>query len=232
MRHENSDPHVREAVGYMSPSRGNCNAGFTLVELLAVTAIILILSSLLMSAIRGVRLRARVVKVHAELKSLSEGLMIYYNGWERYPPAHKPCGVEGEHSNKYPPEALEQRCVDMIPKDIFNDGPTYKYVAPGPGRWNNAPTVVDIWVPRNYPDYQGERYNWNSDRRYSSQEKSPVKWALWSVGPFSQVRWYDVDNEHLPVPKRSWYRRGNPRESRKSVGIGIITRLSNGRISP
>ena len=201
--------------------------GFTLIELLVVIGVIAILLGLLLPALKGARLRARVAKVNAELRSLADGLEMYYNAWEIYPPAQKPCGVLAMNYNEYPPEALEAHYIDQVPKDVFNNGPRYKYVAPGPGWWNGAPTFVAIWVPQDYPEYQGEKKDYANDKMYLSQKNSPVKYGLWSVGPYSDVPWYDVDTEHLPVPKRSWYEYGKSKTSRKGNRIGIIARLSN-----
>jgi prepilin-type N-terminal cleavage/methylation domain-containing protein len=205
----------------------NTSGGFTLVEVLVVIAVIAILSGLLLPALKGARLRARIAKVNAELRNLADGLEMYFNAWEIYPPTQKPCGVLAESYNEYPPEVLAAHYVDHTPKDVFNNGPKYKYVAPGPGWWNGAPTVVGIWVPENYPEYQGERKDYANDKMYMSQKDSPVKYGLWSIGPYSDVPWYDADGEHLPVPRRSWYEYGKKKTSRKGNRIGIIARLSD-----
>ena len=205
--------------------------GFTLVELLAVIAVIGILAGLLIPAIRSARIKATVVKVHAELKSLSDGLEIYFNNFEKYPPARKGCTTNQGDYNSFPQEVITARCVDVIPEDIFNKGQKYKYNAPGPGWVNGWPQNVVMWVPKGYPDNQGEGNDKNKDVMYSSQNKCPIKWALWSVGPGGGLPFWESDNEHVPVPKRTWYSRGKAKKTEQGTPFGIITRLSNGRTS-
>ena len=84
-------------------------SGLTLVELLVVIAVIGILSSLLIPALKNVRLKAKVVKVHGELKSLSDGLEIYLNTFQKYPPARKGCTTNQGDYNAFPQEMLELR---------------------------------------------------------------------------------------------------------------------------
>ncbi len=206
-------------------------SGFTLIELLVTIAIIAVLAGLLVAVIQKARLKAKVVKVHAELKSLADGLEMYYNNFEIYPPAQTGC-IAQQHHNEYSIEVVKQRYVDVVPKDIFNNGPKYKYIAPGPGWANGFPMDIRIWVPKNYPDYQGENNDKQKDKDYWSQSKSPVKWALWSVGPYGALPCYESTAEHVPVPKRTWYEPGRPKKSKQGTVFGVITRLSNGRTSP
>ena len=205
--------------------------GFTLVELLAVIAVIAILAGLLLPAIRNARLKAKVVKVHAELKSLGDGLEMYFNMFEKYPPARKGCTTNQGDYNTFPQEVVTARCVDFIPEDIFNKGQKYKYTAPGPGWVNGWPQNVVVYVPKGYPDNQGEKNDKNNDVMYYSRTKSPIKWALWSVGPYGALSFWESDYEHVPVPKRTWYSPGNPRISEQGTQFGVIVRLSNGRTS-
>ena len=208
------------------------NWGFSLVELLVVISVITILASLLVVAVKNARLKAKVVKVHGELKSLADGIEMYYNDYEIYPPARSGC-VETQHHHEYSIEVVKQRYVDVLPKDIFNTGPKYKYVAPGPGWVYGFPgQPIRIWVPKDYPDYQGENNDKGTDRDYWSQSKSPVKWALWSVGPYGALPFWESTAEQVPVPKRTWYEPGKPKKSEQGTVFGVITRLSDGRTSP
>ena len=207
-------------------------SGFTLVELLTVIAIIGVLTGLLIPAIRSARLKARVARVHGELKDLSAGLEMYRNDCEVYPPARKECGPLSEDHNEYPIQVVEQRYVDYVPKDLFNTGPKYKYISPGRGWVNGWPQDIIMWVPNDYPDYQGENDDKDTDIAYISQTRSPVKWALWSVGPFGPLEFWESGDEHVPVPKRTWYEPGKTKRTKNGNVIGVITRLSNGRTSP
>jgi len=67
----------------------NCKSdfGFTLVELLAVIAIIGLLASLALPAISKIRMRARVGAVKAQLAQIETAIEQYYADWDTYPPA-------------------------------------------------------------------------------------------------------------------------------------------------
>jgi hypothetical protein len=110
----------------------------------------------------------------------------------------------------------------VIPLDIFNRDQTYKYIAPGPGWANGDPTILGIWVPSNFPEDAGPV----GDIPYFSQDTSPVRWGLWSVGPHEPLSVFESDSKHVPVPRRYWY---NPTNGTASEGI--LTRLSTGHSS-
>ena len=205
---------------------------FTLVEMLVVIAIIGVLLGLLLPALKYARLKARIAKVHVELRDLSAALETYYNNFQTYPPAKTQCGPDNEDHHEYPKEVSEQHYIDSVPKDVFNTGPTYKYIAPGKGWVNGWPQDVIMWVPRNYPDNDGSEDTSNSDVAYTSQIKSPVSWALWSVGPYGPLAFWESGLEHVPVPRRTWYEPGKKRYTKDGTPMGVITRLSNGKCSP
>jgi len=71
----------------------NCksDSGFTLVELLAVIAIIGLLASLALPAISKIRTRARVGAVKAQLAQIETAIEQYYADWDTYPPAGNDC---------------------------------------------------------------------------------------------------------------------------------------------
>jgi type II secretion system protein G len=207
------------------------HSGFTLIELLAVIAVIGILTALLLPALKSARLSAKVVKVHGELKSLSEGLEMYFNTFQKYPPARKGCTTNQGDYNAFPQEVVTARYVDFVPEDVFNKGQKYKYTAPGLGWVNGWPQPVVVWVPKDYPDNEGEKNDKNKDVMYSSRAKCPIKWALWSVGPYGGLAFWESDYEHIPVPKRTWYSAGKQKKTEQGTPFGVIVRLSNGRIS-
>jgi prepilin-type N-terminal cleavage/methylation domain-containing protein len=185
--------------------------GFTLIELLVVIAIIGILSSLLLPAIAGARERAKAIKVHAELYGLGLALEMYSDDYEnRLPPVRVNCNTDlADHWCQFPVELAEQ---GYLPKgdrpgmaanmeDVFNPGHTYKYAAPGPKLLNGDPDGnYTVWVPDDFPNCESK-----TGAKYSSQDKSPMRWIIWSMGP----RPDSAKNAlaHLPVDAASWYRR-------------------------
>ncbi|MFW6108494.1 MAG: hypothetical protein ACOC8D_01645, partial [bacterium] len=88
-----------------------------------------------------------------------------------------------------------------LPEDVFNPGHTYKYIAPGFGWANGMGTCLAIWVPEDFPGDGGPA----DDVPYFDQETSPVKFALWSVGPSGAKSVFESDMLHYPVPPRHWY---------------------------
>src|SRR5438105_5642821 len=81
----------------MSHARKNAQAGFTLVELLMVIAIIAILIALLLPALKAVRERANRIKCAGNLRQLGVALFIY----------------SSENKNNYP--RLVQHPLDQTP---------------------------------------------------------------------------------------------------------------------
>lgn len=191
----------------MRPSRA-----FTIVELLVVTAVVLLLIAMLVPSLARARLQARLVKVRGELYQLGVALETYAHVARAYPPAFDVCAGAGhqvEDYNHLPEELTLMRCIAGLPEDPFNAGRSYKYLAAGIARGNQGEyTKVCVWVPDGWPHYPREAEpdtgTWHCQAR-----TSPVKWAVWSVGPRGPLRFDESKAARVPVPKRTWYRRGS-----------------------
>jgi len=212
-----AQPHKKSAT---CPRR----RGFTLLELLIVVAVISMLAALLLPVLRAARIRAKVTRAHADLRSIATAIESYRLDHESYPPARSFCaggGMKVDDYNESPAELLSCGYLGTFPEDIFNRTRAYKYITPGLGYANGVLTSLGIWVPEKYPADDG------NDIRYFSVKDSPVKWAIWSVGPSGPKKFWESEMLHYPVPRRHWYDFKNGPESE-----GIIVHLSTGESSP
>ena len=177
---------------------------FTLVELLVAVAVIGILMSILVPVARSVRRQAWLTHAHHDLRQLSMTLDVYHEDYKIYPPARSYCAsrmARVDDYNPLPDELLIDEYLGELPQDVFNRGHTYKYLAPGFGWGNDAASWHGIWVPKAFPQDQGPA----DDRKYWFQEGSPVRFAVWSVGPAGAKSFDQSDMLHYPVPPRHWY---------------------------
>lgn len=195
---------------------------FTLIELLVVIAIIALLAALMLPALSRAKEKAKVVKVHFELYGIGLALQMYADDQEgRLPPVRVNCNTDmSEHWCQLPTELANERYLphgsqvgrEANMEDPFDPGHTYKYAAPGPQLFNGDPTGdYALWVPTNFP-------NLDSDfgRFYSKPTESPVRWALWSLGP--KPKSAKSQSSHAPMSEKTWYKRGG--------GDGVIMRYA------
>jgi prepilin-type N-terminal cleavage/methylation domain-containing protein len=206
---------------------------FTLIELLVVVAIIAVLLSLLLPAMRTARISARIVRAHAELRHIELALQMYADTNEgRLPPTRFSCNLRS--GDELPVELSRQRFLPYQDKlvrdshtgggffigavqmgDVFNPSETYKYRAVGPAILNETtlmlpPNGARLWVPDDFPDCAGE-----GGRYYRDPKESPVRYAVWSVGPDpNSPKFINVPGQ-MPVPRRFWCQR--------ATDTGIIT---------
>lgn len=199
--------------------------GFTLVELLVVISIIAILASLLLPALARAKNRAKVVKVRAELYGVGLALEMYADDHAgQLPPVRANCNTDlAEHWCQFP---IELATEGYLPKgdrpgmaanmeDVFNRGHTYKYAAPGPYLLNGSPGGnYKLWVPEDFPTCVS-----TSGTYHSNLTDSPVRWAVWSLGPLPDGD--KAQDARAPLARRTWYQRaGNG---------GVIARIATTR---
>ncbi len=190
--------------------------GFTLVELLVAVAIIALLLAILLPGLARARLKAKTVKVHAELRGICLALDTYFLEQNDYPLAQSYCAGESQSMEQYfelPLELFEGRYLSGRMKtdqghgyfrfrDPFDpNGHSYKYLRPGVGWGNNHQlTSHRIWVPNDFPADHGEdtcypTYKPNPDpdaqpwERWIKDKLSPVDYAVWSCGPGGPIGW-------------------------------------------
>lgn len=195
---------------------------FTLVELLVVVAIIAILASLLLPALARAKEKAKVAKVHAELYGVGLALEMYAEDHAgQLPPVRVNCNSDLlNHWCQFPVELAEEGYLPRSDRpgmaaymeDVFNPGHTYKYATPGPQLLNDSPGGnYKLWVPNDFPECAA-----NVGRYYSTRADSPVRWAIWSMGP--RPHGGKARDSRAPIAARSWYRGAGDR--------GVIARMA------
>lgn len=211
--------------------------GFTLVELLVVIAIISLLVAMLAPSLSAAKLRARVIKAHAELHAVGTALEAYATEHQAYPPVRASCNRDMlGHENQLPVELSNSRYLPRGPslpdgrrdnrrmvgmEDPFNPEHTYKYNAPGDLILNSSRIAAGnaLWVPDAFPgdDRDGPLDDTSDGRRYNDPAKCPVRWVIWSLGPQPASSMSNCSRS--PISRRSWYRGGRD-------GAGVICRIT------
>jgi prepilin-type N-terminal cleavage/methylation domain-containing protein len=202
--------------------------GFSLIELLVVTAVTTLLLGILLPVTGRARLQAKVLTVNAELKGIGLALEAYSLDHEgKYPPVRVDCMLGG-HFYQLPYELTNEGYLPKPPPDTFlsagiedrfNPGYTYKYRSVGTLIYNRTTIMPDsayLWVPSGFPDNEQ-----NDGQTYSTLKESPVSWVLYCQGPdFDDRRMKELQ---YPVPRATWFNR------QKSEGVIVRMRLQNGR---
>ncbi|HUI07672.1 MAG TPA: type II secretion system protein [Verrucomicrobiae bacterium] len=182
---------------------------FTLVELLVVIAITGILAGLLLPALGRARERAKVARVHGELRGIGLALDMYSTDHDnKLPPVRVNCNSDlAAHWCELPVELARdhylphgnQGGLEADVEDVFNRQHTYKYAAPGPQLLNGAPGGnYALWAPTNAPDMSGD------GKYFTSPKDCPVRWAVWSLGPRPDSA--KSLSTYAPLSSDSWYR--------------------------
>jgi prepilin-type N-terminal cleavage/methylation domain-containing protein len=215
----------------MRPSADGKKSGFTLIELLVAVAVIALLLAILLPSLSRARLKAKVVKVHAELRGVCNAIDTYHGELNAYPLAQSFCAGESQNMSQYyelPAELFaggylsgraqrDGRHEYSRFKDAFDpEANSYKYIKPGVGWGNNHQlTKYRIWVPDDMPNDQGQdtlypTYKENPApdaapwERWIIDKQSPVAYAVWSCGPGGPVDWLAFQESQMSDdPNRS-----------------------------
>jgi general secretion pathway protein G len=130
-RHTPSGVPERAVPAIRPPRRRPAEAGFTLVELLVVLAIIGLLTTVVVINVLPMQGRAQVQKAKADIAIIEQGLEFHRLGTGRYPTGEEGLGI------------LTTQTVAGAPLKSLPDDPwgnPYQYRSPGEG---NRP--YDLW---------------------------------------------------------------------------------------
>lgn len=187
-----------------------------------MVAIIALLISLLLPALQYGKTAARIVRAHAELRGIEVALRLYMDDWrDQLPPTRFSCSMRTAY--ELPVELGEDRYLPYDQKfvqtpwgdgfvgavqmqDVFAPEETYKYRAVGAAIMNEftllePPNGASLWVPTTFPDCEGEAV-----REYKDPQKSPVRFAIWSIGPDRDSPRFAHIPGQMPIPSRFWCR--------------------------
>ncbi len=175
--------------------------GFTLIELLVVVAIIVVLISLLMPALRSAREMAKSVKCTANMKQIGLGLIFYCEENNGLGPVGK--GIEGPDGLSKSGVTLEQtvpgyfagiglvQCYGSVPNIAWSDYWLVGRYAPNPARGTSGRAGVG-----GYTHYNG-RTVWTcpSDSRngFSDRNGRMLSYAIYSYAWPARSSTQDAD---------------------------------------
>ncbi len=197
-------------------------AGFTMIEVLVVVAIVALLLSLLLPSLHRARMQARVVKAHHDLRQITIALDGYaLINKDEFPPTRESCNTWVCH--QLPVELVKNRWLPkkqgIAPQadmpDVFDPDSTYKYRAPGGLFLNEGSSYSKkgsyLFVPDDYPNcHKAPRADYQDF--YNDREKSPVAYAVWSVGPDPKSPKFDripnsndqIELAYFPLRRKYW----------------------------
>lgn len=214
---------------------------FTLIELLVIVAVIAILAAVLYPVFARATLRAKVARVHSDLRQIATAIEMYKDDCGGLPPVRSCCtGSARWDYYEMPRELVSMRYLGATKMyDPFNrtlgdrdePGRTYKYIAINWGYSGGNKGYFTMWIPRDYPvceedcilyyKYAGQIYVYDKGKTFP--KNPPVSWAVWSVGPGGDPGLEETGNRMLPASRSQWY----PFNEN-----GVIVRFGDGRKSP
>lgn len=206
------------------PRRARQYVGFTLLELLIVIAILALLVSILLPSLSKAKTLARIAKAHAELRGITIALHMYrFENHQELPPTRFSCASRTAYElpielMAYLPQGKKNGVEIVKMHDPFHAEETYKYRAVGPAVMNESTVLEDVaklWVPDDFPYGDGD-----TGRYYNDPETSPVRYAVWSMGPEPDSPKFDIPGR-LPVPRKYWLRNASD--------TGVITHIEDSR---
>ena len=208
------------------PERMRRHPGFTLIELLVVIAVLALLIALLLPSLGMARTLARIAKAHAELRGVTIALAVYReDNAQQLPPTRFSCSNRTAYELPielmgYLPRGRKNDVEIVKMPDPFHAEEGYKYRAVGPAIMNEStilPDAATLWVPDDFP-YDGD--DAQAGRYYNDPRTSPVRYAVWSMGPDPDSPKFDVPGR-LPVPRKYWLK--------SAADTGVIVHLEDAR---
>lgn len=113
--------------------------GFTLIELLIVITIIGILTALITTNLTGARSRARDTRRKSDLRSIEQGLRLYYNDAKKFPTSTATFEINGcgtlasatscNWGGTFSAGSVPTVYMSSLPLDPIGNGITYKYLS-------------------------------------------------------------------------------------------------------
>ena len=197
------------AVGFirlLMKDRRN-NLGFTLIELLVVIAILALLISILLPSLARAKTMARITKAHAELRAITLAMEMYkHENSEQIPPTRFSCSSRTAYDlpvelMPYLPGGRKNDVNIVQMPDPFTPMECYKYRAVGPAIVNEStiiPNAANLWIADGFPGTETD-----TGKYYSDPKTSPVRYAVYSLGPSPESAKFDIPGR-LPVPSKYW----------------------------
>ena len=124
--------------------------GFTLIEMLAVIAIIALLAGMLLPALSKARIRARVAKAKAEMLNIRVSIEQYYADYSTYPTNDTKFNYSGavadeDYGALYKLKVDTKAYMSSIPKDPFDNSKPYMYFSDADDMDGISDTAI-AWV--------------------------------------------------------------------------------------
>lgn len=136
MKQKSFTPHLLwgdEKRVYPAPYKKG--AGFTVIELLIVLAIIILISGFILVSLRSIKERGRDARRFQEINQIVKALQLYWADYGYYPPKTCPCQKGWEASDKEPSQFMEYLApyLSEIPLDPINRRvDDFKFFGPRP----------------------------------------------------------------------------------------------------